>query len=218
MKLSKNTIETLQNFSSINPSILVKPGNKLRTIAIEKNVFANVEIEETFDQEFAIYDLNTFLGAVSLFENPDLDFEKKHVTIAQGGNSCKYFFADPNVIVTPPKDDINLPAVDIQFKLPHESIDKLLKAASILGVEDIVIKSAGNKVVMEAADAKNTSSNSFTIELGDYQGDDFSASVKTYHINILPAEYDIEVSKSGISKWYSEDRKLNYYIAMTVAK
>jgi len=216
MNLSKNTIEILGNFATINPSILVKPGNKLRTIAIEKNVFANAEIDETFDQDFAIYDLNSFLGALSLFENPSLEFEEKHVTISQDGNSCKYFFADPSIIVTPPEDDIELPAVDIQFKLPHASIDKLLKAASILGVEDVVIKSKDNKVVMEAADTKNSSSNSFTIELGDYQGDDFSASVKTYHINIIPTDYDIEVSKSGISKWHSKDRNVTYFIAMTI--
>jgi len=216
MKLSKNTVETLKNFSSINPSILVKKGNKLRTIAIEKNVFANAEIEETFDQDFAIYDLNGFLGALSLFEDPSLDFEQKFVKISQTGNSCKYFFADQSVIVTPPEDDITLPDVDVQFKLPHASIVKLLKAASILGVEDIIIKSNEGKVVMEAADTKNSSSNSFTIELGDYQGDDFSASVKTYHINILPADYDIEVSKAGISKWYSKDRNVTYYIAMTI--
>lgn len=218
MKLNKNTIEILKNFSSINPSILVKPGNKLRTIAIEKNVFANAEIEENFDQEFAIYDLNAFLGAVSLFENPDLDFNEKYVTISQGGNSCKFFFADPAVIVVPPEDDIKLPSTDIKFKLPHESINKLLKAASILSVEDVVIKSNGGKVVMEAADTKNTSSNSFTIELGDYEGDDFSSSVKTYHINIMPSEYDIEVSKAGISKWYSDEKNTEYYIAMTVNK
>ena len=216
MNLSKNTIEILDNFTSINPSILVKKGNKLRTIAIEKNVFANAEIEETFDQDFAIYDLNSFLGALSLFEKPTLDFQKGYVNISQAGNSCKYFFADPAVIVTPPEEDISLPDVDIKFKLPHASIDKLLKAASILAVEDDIIKSNGGKVVMEAADNKNSSSNSFTIELGSYDGEDFSASVKTYHINIIPTDYDIEVSKAGISKWYSKDRSVTYYIAMTI--
>lgn len=95
MNLSKNTIEILDNFTSINPSILVKKGNKLRTIAIEKNVFANAEIEETFDQDFAIYDLNSFLGALSLFEKPTLDFQKGYVNISQAGNSCNTSLQTP---------------------------------------------------------------------------------------------------------------------------
>ena len=32
-----------------------------------KNIVAKAEVEETFPQEIAIYDLNEFLGALSLF-------------------------------------------------------------------------------------------------------------------------------------------------------
>ena len=33
----------------------------------------------------------------------------------------KYFFADPNVIVTPPEKAINLPTEDVCFELEHRS-------------------------------------------------------------------------------------------------
>ena len=38
MKLSEKTLTTLKNFAGINNSILVKAGNKLRTISVAKNL------------------------------------------------------------------------------------------------------------------------------------------------------------------------------------
>ena len=65
MQISKNTFEVLKNFSEINENLLIKPGNELKTISVMKNVLAKATIEETFDKEFAIYDLNSFLNVLS---------------------------------------------------------------------------------------------------------------------------------------------------------
>ena len=62
MKLSENTLAILKNFSGINNSILVKSGNKLRTISVAKNILAEAEIIEEFPKNFAIYDLSKFLN------------------------------------------------------------------------------------------------------------------------------------------------------------
>ena len=40
MKLSEQTIEVLQNFSSINQSLLFKEGNVLKTVSPQKTVLA----------------------------------------------------------------------------------------------------------------------------------------------------------------------------------
>ena len=66
MKLSNNTTNILKNFSQINQSILIKQGNKLKTISVMKNILAEAEIEEDFEADFAIYDLNQFLSGLSL--------------------------------------------------------------------------------------------------------------------------------------------------------
>ena len=74
MKLSDNALAILKNFAGINNSILVKQGNKLRTISVAKNILAEAEIKEDFPRDFAIYDLNQFLNGLSLHQDPDLDF------------------------------------------------------------------------------------------------------------------------------------------------
>ena len=40
MILSKNTIDILKVFAAINQNIVIKPGNKLSTVSVAKNVMA----------------------------------------------------------------------------------------------------------------------------------------------------------------------------------
>ena len=85
MKLSEKTLTTLKNFAGINNSILVKAGNKLRTISVAKNILAEAEIKEEFEKDFAIYDLNQFLNGLGLHQDPELDFkENSYLTIREG--------------------------------------------------------------------------------------------------------------------------------------
>jgi len=72
MKLTQKTFNLLKNFSSINQSLYAYTGNKLKTVSETKTVIAEAEVQEMFPREFGIYDLNQFLGIVSLLEEPDL--------------------------------------------------------------------------------------------------------------------------------------------------
>ena len=110
MKLSDNTLNVLKNFAGINNSILVKEGNKLRTISVAKNILAEADIPEEFPRDVAIYDLNQFLNGLGLHSDPDLDFSpESYIAIKEGTRRVKYFYADPQVITAPPEKEINLP-------------------------------------------------------------------------------------------------------------
>ena len=140
MKLSDKTLTLLKNFSSINQSILFKKGSSLKTISVMKNILAEATIEEDLPTDFGIYDLNQFLNGLGLHQNPDLDFENEgHVVIREGRSRTKYFFADPNVIVTPPDKEIALVSEDVSFELSTSQLDKLLKAAAIYQLPDLEV-------------------------------------------------------------------------------
>ena len=64
MYLSTETVSILKNFSTINQSILIKAGKKLRTMSVMKNILAEVDIDEEFSRDVAIYDLNQFLNCI----------------------------------------------------------------------------------------------------------------------------------------------------------
>ena len=214
MKLSDKTISLLKNFSSINQSILFKEGNKLRTISVMKNILAEATVSEEFAKDFGVYDLNQFLNGLSLHQSPELDFKNDgYVVIREGKMRSKYFFADPNVIVTPPEKDITLPSEDVCFDVSTEQLDKLLKAAAVYQLPDISAVGESGVIKLVVRDKKNDTSNDFAIVVGETE-DQFSFNFKVENIKVLPGTYEVVVSKKLLSRFVSKNHDLTYYIAL----
>ena len=214
MKLSDKTLSVLKNFSSINQSILFKEGNKLRTISVMKNILAEATINEEFSRDFGIYDLNQFLNGLTLHTSPELDFANdSYVVIREGKMRSKYFFADPNVIVTPPEKAINLPSEDVCFELSTEQLDKLLKASAVYQLPDLSAVGENGIVKIVVRDKKNDTSNDFSIVVGETDAE-FSFNFKVENIKILPGTYEVAVSQKLLSRFTSKNHDLTYYIAL----
>ena len=214
MKLSDNTLSVLKNFSSINQSILFKQGNSLRTISVMKNIMAEATISEELPKDFGIYDLGQFLNGMGLHQSPQLDFTNDtYVVIKEGRMRSKYFFADPNVIVTPPDKSLELPSEDVTFELSTEQLDKLLKAAGIYQLPDLSVVGGEGVVKVLVRDKKNDTSNDFSIIVGETDAI-FSFNFKVENIKILPGTYDVVVSQKLLSRFTSKNHDLTYYIAL----
>lgn len=214
MKLSDKTISVLKNFSSINQSILFKKGNKLRTISVMKNILAEATVTEDFTKDFGVYDLNQFLNGMSLHQSPELDFGNEgYVVIREGKMRSKYFFADPNVIVTPPDKSIELPSEDVCFEVSTEQLDKLLKAAAVYQLPDLSAVGENGVVKLVVRDKKNDTSNDFAIVVGDTDAE-FSFNFKVENIKVLPGTYEVVVSRKLLSRFTSKNHDLTYYIAL----
>ncbi len=214
MKLSDKTLSVLKNFSTINQSILFKQGNKLRTISVMKNILAEATITEELPKDFGIYDLNQFLNGLALHQSPELDFANDgHVVIKEGRMRSKYFFADPNVIITPPEKAIDLPSEDVSFELRTEQLDKLLKAAAVYQLPDLAVVGGEGVVKIVVRDKKNDTSNEFAVVVGETDKE-FSFNFKVENIKILPGTYDVIVSQKLLSRFASKNHDLTYYIAL----
>jgi hypothetical protein len=214
MKLSDKTLSVLKNFSSINQSILFREGNKLRTISVMKNILAEATITEEFAKDFGIYDLNQFLNNLGLHQNPELDFANDgYVVIREGKSRSKYFFADPNVIITPPDKAINLPTEDVCFELSTQVLDKLLKAASVLQLPDISAVGEAGVVKLVVRDKKNDTSNAHEEVVGETNSE-FMFNFKVENIKILPGTYEVVISQKLLSRFTSKNHDLCYYIAL----
>ena len=215
MKLSDNTLTLLKNFASINQSILVKQGNKLRTITIAKNILAEAEIAEDFPREFAIYDLNQFLNGLSLHQDPDLDFtENSYITIREGKRRVKYFYADPNVIISPPEKEIKLPSQDVCFQLETGALEKLVKAASVYQLPDISAIGDAGVIRLVVRDKKNDTSNEYSIVVGETD-EQFTFNFKVENISkIVSGAYNVIVSRKLLSQFTNTKHNLSYWIAL----
>jgi len=214
MNLSDNTLGILKNFAGINNSILVKKGNQLRTISVAKNILAEAEIPEDFPRDVAIYDLNQFLNALSLHQKPELDFKNEGYTvISEDRARSKYFFADPNVIVSPPEKEITLPTEDVCFQLNTNQLDKLLKAAAVYQVPDLSVIGKDGSISIVVRDKKNDTSNHFSVTVGETIND-FVFNFKVENIKILPGSYNVVVSSKLLSCFTNTDIDVKYYIAL----
>ena len=210
MKLSNKTLEVLKNFSNINQNILIDEGNVLRTISTMKNILGRATIEESFPKEFGIYDLNEFLGVLSLTKDSDIELNNEsYLSINSGKIKIKYFFSDPSIIVAPPKT-FNAPPTDISFTVTKEVLATVMKASAVMQLPDLVIDSNGMKVT----DLKNVTSNEFTEELV-YDGPDFNIHYKIDNLKMIPGNYDVDVSTTAlVSHWKLQGDLLDYWIAL----
>ncbi len=214
MKLSDNTLNILKNFAGINNSILVKEGNKLRTISMAKNILAEADISEEFPRDFAIYDLNQFLNGLSLHQDPDLDFNQEtYLSIKEGKRRVKYFFADPNVITSPPEKEITLPSEDVSFQLDSASLEKLTKAAQVYQLPDLSAIGEAGVIKLVVRDKKNDTSNEYAIVVGETEAQ-FTFNFKVENIKIIPGAYNVVVSSKLLSQFTNTKHDLKYYIAL----
>jgi|TARA_R110002073_G_scaffold120662_3_gene262765 hypothetical protein len=214
MQLSESTKEILKNFSEINPNLMIKPGKELKTISTMKNILATANVSEDFPQDIAIYDLNEFLGVMSLFTKPQFTFDDKSLSIGEEGTSTKskYYFADPSILTVPQKD-VKMPEAEVQFTLTETDLTKVKKAAAMLQLPDISISSKGSDITLSAIDKKNDTANNFSIKVGETNSK-FEFHFKTEHLKMLPGDYNVSISSKLISNFKHKSKPIQYWIAL----
>jgi len=216
-KISKTTLNVLKNFSTINSNILVRPGSVLKTISPVKNVMAECVVSEDFDVEFGIWDLHKFLGTVSLFTDPDFEFNEKYVLIKDdsGKSEVKYYYSEPRLLTTVNKN-IEMPDPVVVFDLTESHFTELQRASSVLQLPDLVLRSDGNSLELSVVDKSDPSSNYYSIEVGQLPHDDhdFEFYFKVENLKMISGNYEVSISDRFISNFKKDNQDLNYWIAL----
>jgi len=211
MKLSKETVGIFKNFAGINSNLLLKQGNKVATISSQKNVMSDTVVTESFPSDFGIYDLNEFLGAMSLFDDPELDFSEKFVTIKENGSSIKYFAADPSVLTAPQKA-ITFPDAEIEFPMSANMLSMIQRTASVLRASDVSIVGDGATIAVVVGDKKNATGNSYNSAVGATEKK-FKVNLKVENLKMIPGDYQVSISSKKISRFKGAG-DLVYYVAV----
>ncbi len=150
----------------------------------------------------------------TLHNDPDLDFEKdEYLIIREGKKRNKFFFADPNVIVSPPEKSIELPSEDVSFELTTQQLNDMLKASSIYQVPDLSVIGENGVVKLVVRDKKNDTSNNYQEVVGETDKE-FVFNFKVENIKILPGSYNVVISNKLLSRFQSKNLDLKYYIAL----
>ena len=212
--ISKSTIEVLKNFCSINKSIVIKPGNKVSTLSINKNILAIADVEESFDTQISIYDLGVFLGGLSLFDSPKIDTtQSNYVTVSdqRGKSKTRFFYADPDIITQPPEKEISIPSEDVKFRLEAGVLQQLQRAASVYQLPDLCLFSDDGTMNLCVTDKKNDTSNSYSVEVGT-SDEEFCYCFKVENLKLLAGDYNVTISKQNVALFQGDGIK--YFIAL----
>ena len=217
MELSENTLSVLRNFSGINQNILIHSGSTIKTISEAKNVLATAHVSEEFEQSFGIYDLNEFIGVLGLVDTPRLKFGAEHVVVGDstGRSEVKYFFSAEETLTTPSKD-INMPESEVSFVLTNDTLNKLKRAASTLGHDELSITGKDGVLTLSVIESQNATSNAFSIDIdGEIKTDSsFNFILSISNLKILPGDYEVDISSKLITQFKNKDVNVTYWIAL----
>ena len=211
MKFSENTLSVLKNFSTINPSVMLKKGNTIRTISPQKTVMATATIGETFGTNAGVYDLSRFLATLSLLDDPEIEFLDTMFSIKSGKDSVNYTYAAESMIVTPPDNDIQVPNPEVKVSVSWEHIQKVIRAAGVLQLGEIAFKGYGENVRLAAIDSKNPTADGFNVVLSSTDKN-FEMIIKVENLKLMPADYDVSLSSKGLAHFKTD--KVQYFIAI----
>ena len=219
MKLSNETISLLKNMAAINSQIVLNPGNVIKTMSESKTILSAASIAEDIPSQIGIYDLHEFLGAMSMFEDPELTFDEafKSVRISQDRRAIKYFFSEPSILTSPQKDVV-MPSTEIEFTLTQEVLASIRKAASALGINTVVVTGEADENVgkIVVTDVDDATSNSFEIELDGLkrEEDAFRLVFNIGNFKFINGDYDVAITKKLISHFKHTKDPVEYWVAL----
>jgi hypothetical protein len=226
-RLEERTLAVLQNFAEINPSVVIKPGNVIRSINPgTARVVAKAVVPQVFDRNFSIYQILPFLGSLKRFDDPVLIFDDADVngiTIREGdgrdGGTIRYPLADPGKIAFPsdkePRFDVNT-----AFDIPRAALIETLAFAKLLSLRLFVVAGDGTTVTLSAEDIKEESHRSRMV---------IGKTAATYKIMLLVAnveklaktDYHVDVgfrgmgeTLEGIARFTAVDAETTYWVAV----
>jgi|TARA_R110000796_G_scaffold11086_1_gene37061 hypothetical protein len=216
MELSENTLSILKNYAGINSNMVIEKGNTVRTISEATNILSSAQIVEDFPTTFGVYDLNSFLGVLSLVDTPNLDFSDDYLTVSDssGRSKIKYFYSDPEML-TKPRKNVVMPTSDVNFTLDADTLGRVKRAASALGHTELSITGSDGVLTLSVVDSKNATSNVYSIDVvGDFDTTaTFNFIVTIANLKLIPGNYEVSISSKNISLFSCAELGISYWIA-----
>lgn len=210
--MQKKTLEILKNFASINAGIMIKSGNVLRTVSVEKNILANATIDEKMPRDFAIYNLNEFLSTLSIFTNPTFEYKDNHILIKSSNCEIKYCYSSPDVVVAASEKDLSIDPKDsvISFDVSKEELDQVIKSASIMQLSDLEISANG----LRSFNRKTKSGNEYKSKPSNLKSSTASSYIVPINLlKVMPGNYSVKVSDRFV-QFTRDDNSMKYFIAV----
>tara|TARA_R110000824_G_scaffold219174_1_gene405991 strand:- start:199 stop:549 length:351 start_codon:yes stop_codon:yes gene_type:complete len=108
-----------------------------------------------------------------------------------------------------------MPSVAVSFNLPHSVFHEILRAASVLQLPDLAIRSEGSNIVAVVLDKTEPTSNDYSIELGvNESGAEFDFHFKIENFKFIPGDYQVDITEKVVSQFTSKSGGVKYWVAL----
>lgn len=213
MKFSKQTLEILKNFSEINNGMQFRKGTKQTVVNLTTTIIGVSEFDVEIPTSFAIHNMPSFLGAISLFDDPDIDIsDSEYILITEGDQKIRYRVSEPRMIVSWPEDrPAKLASTEVSFEMTKENWNKIRRSVDLLESEHFVLEGKDGKLRVKTLNKKQErgSNASFVLGTTDYN---FSLEYQISSMPIMVGSYQIDISKNKLSRWTNKDKPVEYYV------
>ena len=216
MELTEKTLTVLKNYATINPNVVLKSGNVIKTISEAKNVLSTAEVDVDFPKEVGIYDLSEFLSVLSLVDSPRLTFEENNFLISDGSGRTriKYFYSDIDMLTVPTKD-IKMPDCEVSFLLDRDTLSRVKRASSVLGHTEMSLSVVEDVLRLSVIDHNDKTSNVYSIDVeGEYKDPNFNFVFNISNLKMVEGDYRVDISSKLISHFVNETNGIQYWVAL----
>lgn len=222
MKLSQDTLEVLKNFSKINTEMLFQEGGTQYAISPGRNLFGHARLNEIIPKTFGIWDLNAFLGVLSLYDDDvELDFQEQQVLLRGRGGKSKttYRYTPPKLLKYPPppkpvfQEKLGSLTRDVGFDLSREDFKWLRDTSQTLQSPHFSIECVDRTIRMTTFDLEDNSKPTQTLEVGEGPGVTFKAVYLTQNLRFLLDDFQVGANGKGTVCFSTKNKGVDYYLA-----
>ena len=109
-----------------------------------------------------------------------------------------------------------MPKPDVSFVLTNDTLNKLKRAASTLGHNEVSITGKDGVLSLSVIDSQNSTSNAFSIDVdGEFNPDaKFNFIINIGNLKILPGDYEVQLSSKYITQFKNKEVNVTYWIAL----
>jgi len=196
--LNKDTLQILQSITGItNSAIISYPQTVIQNY--NKDVIGIIDFSQKEDEgwdEFGIFDLSNFLGALSVLDNPSIELKENSIIAKDSDSEIQFVTSYPSALqdftTSPSKVTTTLQADSVlEVEINTDTINRIRKGANVFKtLKDLFLVKEGSEFFIRTGNKKkfNSKENSYSIKLEPElsKGDDFEIAIPIDNFLSLP--------------------------------
>ena len=224
MKLTKETIEILKNFSQINKEFLFKEGSKISIGNRNKSFVAEAEIKEYFPMRAGVIDLKKILlCADALGPDVEFNFSEKSLTLSNKKSEAIFSLVNEKEIEIM-SNEINFDPSGIQFDIVQNTLKDLRKYTYLMrsdsirskfssGLGNMYLIGTGGCIRLESRKTFSNNNEKLIINLNENCDRNFSMYVDFEKLKMIQDDFRCEIGSKPIVRFQAKNKPIKYYAA-----